>query len=132
MTTRINRPLSPHLQVYRWTLTMAMSILHRATGFALYAGTILLAWGLLAVASGPTGFATFKAFIGSWFGLLVLFGYTWALVYHLLSGLRHLVWDLGYAFGEVERFNLSRLVAAGSVVLTLLIWIVGFTVGGGR
>lgn len=111
---------------------MAMSILHRATGAALYAGTVLLAWWLLAAASGPTGFATFKAFIGSWFGLLVLFGYTWALVYHLLSGIRHLVWDLGYAFGTTERFAISRLVAAGSVLLTLLIWIIGFMVGGGR
>lgn len=111
---------------------MAMSILHRATGAALYAGTILLAWGLLAAAAGPSGFATFKAFIGSWFGLLILFGYTWALVYHLLSGLRHLIWDLGYGFGAQERFALSRLAAIGSVVLTLAIWVVGFAVGGVR
>lgn len=91
MTARIDRPLSPHLQTYRWTLTMAMSIVHRATGIALYFGTILLAWWLMAVASGPGAYGIFSSFIGSWFGRLVLFGYTWALMHHLLSGIRHFV-----------------------------------------
>ncbi len=82
MTARIDRPLSPHLQTYRWTLTMAMSIVHRATGVALYVGTLLVAWWLIATASGPAAFANVQGFIGSFIGRLILFGYTWALVHH--------------------------------------------------
>lgn len=111
---------------------MALSVLHRATGAALYAGTILLVWWLLAAASGPTGYAYFQGFIGSWFGRLILFGYTWALIHHLLSGLRYLVWDLGYCHGPVERERLTRLAAYGAVGLTLLVWIVAYALGGGR
>jgi succinate dehydrogenase / fumarate reductase cytochrome b subunit len=111
---------------------MAMSILHRATGAALYAGTILLVWWLLAVASGPTGHAYFQGFIGSWFGRLILFGYTWALIHHLLSGLRHLVWDLGYCYDTIERERLTRAAAYGAIGLTLLVWIVAYAIGGGR
>ena len=103
MTARIERPLSPHLQTYRWTLTMALSIVHRATGMALYFGTLLLAWWLIAAASGPGAYANVQAFTGSFIGRLILFGYTWALMHHLLCGLRHLVWDLGYGFKASER-----------------------------
>src|SRR5215468_8130885 len=88
MTARIERPLSPHLQTYRWTLTMALSIVHRATGIALYAGTLLLAWWLIALASGPASYAYVQAFKGSILGRLILFGYTWALMHHMLSGIR--------------------------------------------
>ena len=87
MAQQIERPLSPFM-TYRWTLTMAMSIVHRATGVALYFGTLLLVWWLLATASGPQAYATFQGFIGSWFGRLILFGYTWALIHHLLGGAR--------------------------------------------
>jgi succinate dehydrogenase / fumarate reductase cytochrome b subunit len=132
MTTRTERPLSPHLQTYRWTLTMAMSILHRATGVALYFGTILLAWWLLAAAAGPSGYATFQSFVGSWIGRLIVFGYTWALIHHLLSGIRHLVWDLGYGFGAEEREWLTKAAVIGSVVLTIVLWVVAFAAGGGR
>src|SRR5690242_621669 len=89
------RPLSPHLQIYRWPITMTMSILHRITGGALYFGTLLLAWWVIAAAAGPAYFETANAVFGSWFGRLVLFGYTWALIHHLLGGLRHFVWDFG-------------------------------------
>lgn len=132
MTARIDRPLSPHLQTYRWTLTMAMSIVHRATGIALYFGTILLAWWLMAVASGPGAYGIFSSFIGSWFGRLVLFGYTWALMHHLLSGIRHFVWDLGYGFGPSEREGLAWAALIGGIVLTVLIWIIAYAFGGGR
>ena len=86
------------MQVYRWTLTMALSIVHRVTGMALYFGTLLLAWWLIAAASGPGAYANVQAFTGSIIGKLIVFGYTWALMHHLVSGLRHLVWDLGYGF----------------------------------
>ena len=101
---------------YRWTLTMAMSIVHRITGLALYFGTLLLVWWLLATASGPQAYATFQGFIGSWFGRLILFGYTWALIHHLLGGVRHLIWDLGYGFGPNEREWLTRAAVIGSIV----------------
>jgi succinate dehydrogenase / fumarate reductase cytochrome b subunit len=132
MTARIERPLSPHLQTYKWTLTMAMSIVHRITGIALYVGTILLAWWLMAAASGPSAYVTFQNFIGSFIGRLIVFGYTWALIHHLLSGVRHLVWDLGYGFGKKEREWLTWAALVGSISLTILLWIIAFAVGGSR
>src|ERR1700688_5304841 len=90
------RPLSPHLQIYRPMLTMVMSIVHRITGAALYVGTLLLAWWLLAAASGPNAYATFQAAASSVIGRGVLLGYTWALVHHMLGGIRHLIWDSGH------------------------------------
>ena len=124
------RPLSPHLQIWRLTLTMAMSIVHRVTGAALYFGILLVAWWLLAAGSGPNAYATFEGFIGSWFGRLVLFGYTWALVHHMLGGLRHLIWDTGAA---LEKHTASRIAwanVAGPVVLTVLIWVAGYAARG--
>jgi succinate dehydrogenase cytochrome b subunit len=85
-----SRPLSPHLQIYRLTMTMTMSILHRITGVGLYLGTLLLAWWLIAAALGPNAYAAFESFVGSPLGELILLGYTWALIHHMLGGLRHL------------------------------------------
>ncbi|OKO81686.1 succinate dehydrogenase, cytochrome b556 subunit [Bradyrhizobium sp. AS23.2] len=132
MTARIERPLSPHMQVYRWTLTMALSIVHRATGIALYVGTLLLAWWLIAAATGPTAYAHVQAFTGSIIGRLIVFGYTWALMHHMLSGIRHFVWDLGYGFKANEREALTWGALIGGIVLTVLIWIVAYAIGGGR
>jgi succinate dehydrogenase / fumarate reductase, cytochrome b subunit len=125
------RPLSPHLQIYRWPLTMTMSILHRVTGAALYVGTLLLAWWLVAAASGPQALSTVQWVMGSPVGLLVLLGYTWALMHHMLGGIRHFVWDLGYGYGPEERNWLAMATLVGSVALTLLLWIVGYWVLGG-
>ncbi|MPZ40196.1 MAG: succinate dehydrogenase, cytochrome b556 subunit [Rhizobiales bacterium] len=125
------RPLSPHLQIYRWPLPMAMSIAHRVTGVALYFGTVFIVWWLLAVGSGPGGYARFTSFINSWFGRLILFGYTWALIHHMLGGIRHLIWDTGRGFEPNEREWLALATAVGSVSLTLLLWIVGYFVFGG-
>src|SRR3954451_15495241 len=131
MTASIERPLSPHLQVYRWTLTMALSIVHRATGGALYFGTLLLAWWLIAAASGPGAYPNVQAFPGSIIGKLIVFGYTWALLHHMLSGLRHFAWDLGYGFKPAEREGLTWGAAIGGITLTVLVWIVAYTIGGG-
>jgi succinate dehydrogenase / fumarate reductase cytochrome b subunit len=125
------RPLSPHLSVYRLTLTMAMSIVHRITGGALYVGSVLLAWWLLAAASGPNAYATFQSVASSFIGRIVLFGYTWALIHHMLGGLRHLIWDTGHGFGPAEREWLARANLAGSIVLTIILWIVGGYLMGG-
>ena len=127
----VERPLSPHLTIYRLTLTMMMSIVHRITGAALYVGTLLVAWWLIAAASGPNGYATVQWFMGSWIGRLMLFGYTWALIHHMLSGLRYLIWDTGRGFGPSEREWLVRATLFGSVTLTVVLWIVGYLVFSG-
>lgn len=132
MAARIERPLSPHLQIYRRTLTMALSIIHRATGIALYFGTLLLAWWLIAAASGPAAYAYVQAFTGSIIGRLIAFGYTWALVHHAMSGIRYLVWDLGYGFKPNEREWLTRAALIAGIVITILLWIIAYAIGGGR
>ncbi len=116
------RPLSPHLQIYRWPVTMLTSIVHRVTGVGLGAGALVVAWWLIAAAAGPAAYATFASAAGSWFGQLVLFGFTWALVYHLLNGVRHLVWDAGKGFEKHRAERASLLVIVASVVLTAAIW----------
>lgn len=119
------RPLSPHLSIYRPTLTMTMSIVHRITGGALYFGTILVAWWLLAAAS-PNAYAKVQWFMGSLIGRLILFGYTWALLHHMLGGIRHLIWDIGRGFGPNEREWLTLATLVGSVALTIVLWVVGY------
>ncbi|MEL7527323.1 MAG: succinate dehydrogenase, cytochrome b556 subunit [Pseudomonadota bacterium] len=126
---RGNRPLSPHLQIYKPILTMVMSILHRITGAALYFGTILLAWWLIAAAAGPSYFDFVNEIYGSIFGRLILFGFTWALVHHMLGGLRHFIWDMGAGFGKEAREWLAKATIIGSVTLTLILWIIGYMVG---
>lgn len=129
--SRRSRPLSPHLQIYRPMLTMMMSIVHRITGAALYFGMLLLAWWLIAAASGPNAYATFEAFIGSFIGRVVLFGYTWALLHHMLGGIRHLIWDTLHGFQPAEREWLTLASLVGSVVLTLVVWVIGYLAVGG-
>jgi succinate dehydrogenase / fumarate reductase cytochrome b subunit len=122
------RPLSPHLQVFRPLITMVMSILHRITGSALYLGTLLFAWWLLALASGPEAFAPASAFLRSWFGQIILFGFTWALVHHGLGGIRHFIWDLGYGYGLPARNLLAKATIVGSVAVTVILWILAFLI----
>ena len=125
------RPLSPHLQIYRPMLTMMMSIVHRITGFGLYFGTLILAWWLLAAGSGPNGYAKFEWFAGSVIGRVILFGYTWALIHHMLGGIRHLIWDTGRGFGSSEREWLAAANLIGSIAVTVLLWVVGLLAMGG-
>jgi succinate dehydrogenase / fumarate reductase, cytochrome b subunit len=116
------RPVSPHLQVYRFTLTMAMSIIHRGTGVALYLGTLLLVAWLWAAALGEPAFGVANAIFGFWLVQVVLFLATWALFHHMLGGLRHFVWDSGRALDPVGREWIVRVQLAGSIVLTLAAW----------
>lgn len=120
------RPLSPHLSVYKPIPTMVMSILHRMTGAALFFGTLLLAWWLIAAASGPSAFETANAFFGSFFGRLILFGYTWALIHHMLGGIKHLVQDTGKALEKNFTTKMAVLQPVASIALTVLVWIVGY------
>lgn len=113
------RPLSPHLTIYKWPITMATSIAHRATGVAISVGMVLLAWGLIALASGPEMYQPFLATLANPVGFAVLFGFLWALLYHFLNGIRHLAWDLGYGFA-VQTANRSGVsVIALSVLLSV-------------
>lgn len=118
-----NRPLSPHLQVYKPQLTSVLSITHRATGVALAVGTLLLVWWLVAAATGESAFADVQAFIGSWFGRLLLFGWSYALFYHLCNGIRHLFWDAGKGMELDAAYASGRLVVAASIVLTAAVWV---------
>jgi succinate dehydrogenase / fumarate reductase cytochrome b subunit len=109
---------------------MLMSILHRITGGALYFGTLLVAWWLIAAATSESYFDFVNWIYGSWFGRLVLFGYTWALVHHLLGGLRHLIWDTGVGLEKHTATKLAWATLIGSVTLTILIWIAGYAARG--
>lgn len=121
------RPLSPHLQVYRPQLTSVLSILHRATGVALSVGTLLLVYWLVAAALGPQHYATAQHILGSWFGLLLLFLWSWALFYHLSNGIRHLFWDAGQGFELPTVYQSGYVVVASSLALTVLAWVVAFS-----
>jgi succinate dehydrogenase / fumarate reductase, cytochrome b subunit len=124
------RPLSPHLQVYRWQIQMVTSILHRLTGVILLVGSLLIAAALLALASGAEAWSTLTALAGSWFGLLFLLGWTWALAYHWLNGIRHLLQDAGWGFA-IDRFVANSWISViGSLVLTVLIWAAVYSTGG--
>ncbi len=122
------RPLSPHLQIYSPMLTMVMSIMHRITGVALYAGTLLLAWYLIALAAGPGPFSTVSAVYGSIVGQIILFGFTWALFHHLLGGIRHFLWDMGLGMDHPERELLTRMTLGGGLLLAVIVWILRFAV----
>ena len=124
------RPLSPHLQVYRPQLTSILSIGHRLTGVALAVGTLLLVWWLVAAAASPAAFADVQDFNGSFIGRLVLWGWTFSLFYHLLNGIRHLGWDAGWGFSLPVAYATGWLVFAGSTVLTVVAWIGGYAAMG--
>ena len=127
----VERPLSPHLQVYRPQITTVLSISHRATGLALAVGTLMLVWWLVALAEGKDAFAAAQGFIGSWFGRLLLLGWSFSLFFHLANGIRHLFWDAGYGFSLKTTYasGWTAVVAAG--VLTVLVWGVGLAMLGG-
>jgi succinate dehydrogenase / fumarate reductase cytochrome b subunit len=124
----VRRPLSPHLQVYRWQITSVISIAHRFTGVGLGFGTLLLTWWLVAAATSPEAFAIVQGFIGSPIGLLLLFGWTFALFFHLCNGIRHMAWDLGFGFEKTEYHRSGWAVVGAACVLTVLVWIIGLVI----
>jgi succinate dehydrogenase / fumarate reductase cytochrome b subunit len=119
------RPLSPHLQIYRPQLTSMLSISHRAAGVALAVGALLLVCWIISAAAGPAAFTALQRFLGSWFGILILFGWSVALFYHLSNGIRHLFWDVGYGFDLKTAYASGYAVLAATAVLTVLAWIIG-------
>jgi len=124
--SQIQRPTSPHLQVYSWSLEMALSILHRATGVALGGGTLLVAWWIIAIATGPEAYEQFRIILGSIVGKLFLFGFTWSLMLHLCNGVRHLFWDMGKGFELEDTHRSSKIVFFSSILLTVLSWAIGY------
>jgi succinate dehydrogenase / fumarate reductase cytochrome b subunit len=118
------RPLSPHIQIYKPQLTSVLSILHRITGVALAAGAVFLTWWLFAALSGEIAFACLQKLRHSFIGQLALFGWTFSFVYHLLNGVRHLKWDAGYGLGMKSVYISGYIVAIGSAIITVMIWIV--------
>ena len=122
------RPLSPHIQIYKPLFTMMMSIVHRITGVGLYFGMFLVAWWLMAAASGEAYYNWVQGFFGSWFGRLILFGFTWALLHHMFGGFRHFIWDTGRGFGQMQRETMAKLTLVASIGLTILVWVIGYAV----
>jgi succinate dehydrogenase / fumarate reductase cytochrome b subunit len=123
------RPLSPHLQVWRWHITMWTSILHRMSGVALYGGALILAAWALSLAAGPDAYGAYMAVMGSILGKVVLFGLTLSAFYHLANGIRHLTWDAGHGL-DVKSANSSAVVAfAFAIVATLAVWVVAAMTG---
>lgn len=120
------RPLSPHLQIYKPIPTMVMSIAHRITGGALYFGTLIVAWWITAAAGSENYYNFVSGIIGSWLGQLILFGYTWALMFHMLGGIRHFVWDTASYMEKHTATKLAWATLIGSIILTILIWIAVF------
>ncbi len=126
------RPLSPHLSIYKPTITMVMSVFHRLTGMALYGGTALVALWLSSAAGSQSYYDAVNAIYNSWFGRLVLLVYTWVLLHHMLGGIRHLIWDTGAGLDKPTATRFGWMTLIGSLALTVVIWIVGYMVRGGQ
>ncbi|MEI9965317.1 MAG: succinate dehydrogenase, cytochrome b556 subunit [Caulobacteraceae bacterium] len=123
------RPLSPHLQVWRWHITMFCSIAHRATGIALYVGALILAAWAISLAAGPDAYAVFKATLGSPLGKLMLFGLTVSVFYHLAAGVRHLVWDAGKGFNPRLADMTGAAAIAFGIVAAVVVWVIAALMG---
>jgi len=123
--TTVQRPLSPHLQVYRPQITSVLSILHRFTGIWLGIGALLLVWWLVALAGGSASFAVVQGFFGAWYGILLLFLWTAALMFHFCNGIRHLAWDGGYGFEKPQYHASGWAVLAAATVMSLAVWALG-------
>ena len=118
------RPLSPHLQIYKPQLTSILSILHRATGVALSIGSVILVSWVVALSLGETAYSSYLMIINNWFGKLVLIGFTFGLFYHLSNGIRHLFWDAGYGYDLKQAYNSGALVVISSLTLTAITWFI--------
>lgn len=127
MTTG-NRPLSPHMKIYKFPLNGLMSGSHRVTGILLSIGTLLFAYWLIAAAYGAESYETAQAFFGSWLGQLMLIGWTFCLYYHLVNGIRHLIWDMGKCLEKEDLIKTGRIGMAVTAILTVATWIIGYSV----
>lgn len=128
--TTKRRPVAPHLGIYRWPVTMLTSITHRATGVGLAMGTLLLACWLVALALGPDAYEAVQGFHASLIGRFLLLGFSWAAIYHLMNGIRHLFWDAGHGFEKETADLTGKIVLIGSVVVTLAVWVLAYSARG--
>ena len=124
------RPLSPHLQVYKPTLNMALSVFHRGTGTVLALSTPLLVYWLLTLAAGPEAYAELQECLSSWIFKVVLLGYVFSMSYHLCNGIRHLFWDVGRGYENEEVTRSGVIVICVAVVLTLSVFVMALATGG--
>ncbi len=122
-TSASRRPLSPFVQIFRWPVTMAASLLHRITGMALYAGTVLFAYWVVSLAWGPGAYDFATMLFGSWFGWLVLFAFTWVIMQHIMGGIRHFIWDTAMGLDKPTVNFLAVASLVGAVALTLVLWL---------
>ena len=122
------RPLSPHLQIYKPQITSMLSILHRATGIALSIGSVILVLWILALTLGENTYLMYSNLINNWFGKLIIFGFTFALFYHLSNGIRHLFWDAGFGFELSTVYKSGYATVGASVLLTAVAWIIGISI----
>lgn len=121
------RPRSPHIQIYGWAITMAMSIAHRMTGAALYIGTIFIVLWLMSIAIGPNAFYCVQVIYSSWFGKLILFFYSFALIHHMYGGIRHLFWDIRPSLMQKDKANFAAwFTIIASIITTLSLWILAY------
>lgn len=127
MTTG-NRPLSPHMKIYKFPLNALMSGAHRVTGVLLSLGTLLFAYWLVSAAYGPEAYETAQAFLGSWFGQLMLLGWSFCLFYHLVNGIRHLIWDTGKLLEKEDLISSGRVGIAVTVLLTVVTWVLAYSI----
>ena len=127
--TVADRPISPHLSVYRFNWTMAMSIAHRISGVACYAALPLFVIWLWTIADGAETYDRLGALASSWFGITVLLGLSWAVIHHSVGGVRHIVWDTGTGLGDPARYRWAQGTLIGSLALTALLWL-GVLIGG--
>ena len=128
---KTQRPLSPHLQIYRPQLTSVLSVTHRGTGIALVVGTLVLVYWLLAAASGAEAYGSAQQLLGSWLGRIVLLGFSFALFYHLCNGIRHLFWDAGLGFELKTTYASGNAVVIVSIAMTVLAWVLAYAMRGG-
>ena len=117
------RPLSPHLSVYRWPITMTLSILHRMSGAVLSAGFLVLAAWIISAASGEMAYEQMRALLASWVGRVLLVGWSFAFFYHLSNGIRHLVWDAGIGLEKTQATTSAWFVVALTIIVTVLYWL---------
>ena len=116
-------PLSPHLQIYRWHISSLLSITHRISGVVNLLALILIFFWLITLSLGENNYESFLLIINSFFGKFILIGFTWSMIFHSLSGIRHLIWDLGYGF-EIKTANISGIIVIiSSLVLTIIFWL---------
>lgn len=123
------RPLSPHLQIWRWHITMASSIAHRATGVALYAGALIGAGWAMALAAGPVAYSDYMGLLGSWFGKIVMFGLTVSIFFHLANGVRHIIFDAGEGFEPKTADFTASVAFAFAIAAAILIWVIAAKTG---